>query len=164
MVNIKLHGVFENHIKLDWNLNILTVAEAFEAIEANTGKLISTLGILEEYISNFIIYVDGKIMPPEYINSPILKSNSKIEVIPLIMGSDFGISLLILAISIGIQFLITKLLTPKSPVDIKTNSRLFSSYENVTKRNVPIPIGYGRLKIGSIVVSNDLTNINEIAS
>ena len=80
------------------------------------------------------------------------------------MGSDFGISLLILAISIGIQFLITKLLTPKSPIDIKTNSRLFSSYENVTKRNVPIPIGYGRLKIGSVVISNNITNINKIAS
>jgi predicted phage tail protein len=163
MVNVKLHGIFENYMKLDWNFNISTVAEAFEAIEANTNCLIKTLGLLEEYISNFIVYVDGKIMPPEYINSPILKNNSKIEVVPLIMGSDFGISLLILAISIGIQFLITKLLTPKSPIDIKTTSKIFSSYENVTKRNVPIPIGYGRLKIGSVVISNDVTNINEIA-
>ena len=40
--------------------------------------------------------------------------------------------------------------------DIKNNSRMFSGYENVTKRNVAIPIGYGRLKIGSIVISNDL--------
>ena len=163
MVNVKLHGIFENYMKLDWNFNISTVAEAFEAIEANTNCLIKTLGLLEEYISNFIVYVDGKIMPPEYINSPILKNNSKIEVVPLIMGSDFGISLLILAISIGIQFLITKLLTPKSPIDIKTTSKIFSSYENITKRNVPIPIGYGRLKIGSVVISNDVTNINEIA-
>jgi hypothetical protein len=53
MVNVKLHGVFENYVKLDWNLNILTVAEAFEAIEANTGQLISTLGILEEYINYY---------------------------------------------------------------------------------------------------------------
>ena len=103
-------------------------------------------------------------MPTEYIDSPIINANSKIEVVPLILGSDFGISLLLLAISIGIQFLITKLLTPKTPADIKSNSRLFSSYENVTKRNVAIPIGYGRLKIGSIVVSNNIENINEIAS
>ena len=48
--------------------------------------------------------------------------------------------------------LITKLLTPKSPIDIKTVSRLFSSYENVSLRNVVIPIGYGRLKIGSIII------------
>lgn len=163
MVHVKLHGVFEEFIKTDWYLNISSVAEAFEAIEANTGNLVKCLGRLEEYLSNFIIYIDGKIMPPEYIDSPILKTNSKIEVVPLILGSDFGISLILLAISIGIQFLITKLLTPKTPADIKSNSRLFSSYENVTKRNIAIPIGYGRLKIGSIVISNNIENINEIA-
>ncbi len=56
----------------------------------------------------------------------------------------------------GIQMLITRLMSPKAPKDIKNNSRMFSGYENVTKRNVAIPIGYGRLKIGSVVVSNDL--------
>lgn len=164
MVHVKLHGIFEEYIKTDWYLNISSVNEAFEAIEANTGVLIKTLGNLETYISNFIIYIDGKIMSPEYIDSPILNNDSKIEVVPLILGSDFGLSLLLLAISIGIQFLITKLLTPKTPVDIKSNSRLFSAYENVTKRNVPIPIGYGRLKIGSLVISNDIDIVNNLAS
>lgn len=168
MVNIKLHGIFENLIKTEWNLNVKTVSEAFDAIEANSGKLIKALGVLEEYISHFLIYVDGKIMSPEYLNSPILNKNSKIEIIPLILGSDFGmtllISLIIMAIATGIQILITKLLSPKTPKDIKNNSKLFSGYENVTKRNVSIPIGYGRLKIGSVVVSNYLYNTNRIAS
>ena len=35
MVNIKLHGVFENFIKTEWNLNVCTILEVFEAIEAN---------------------------------------------------------------------------------------------------------------------------------
>ncbi len=168
MVNVKLHGVFENLIKTEWNFNVKTVSEAFDAIEANSEKLVKTLGILEEYISHFLIYVDGKIMPPEYINSPILNKNSKIEVVPLIIGSDFGItllvSLIIMAIATGIQILITKLLSPKTPKDIKNNSKLFSGYENVAKRNIAIPIGYGRLKIGSVVVSNYLYNTNRIAS
>jgi predicted phage tail protein len=51
-------------------------------------------------------------------------------------------------------------MTPKSPVDVKTNSRLFSNYENVTARNVPVPLGYGRVKVGSIVVSNNLIITN----
>lgn len=167
MVSIKLHGIFESLIKTEWNLNVKTVSEAFEAIEANSGKLTKTLGILEEYISHFLIYVDGKIMSPDYINSPILNKNSKIEVVPLVLGSDFGItllvSLIIMAIATGIQLLITKLLSPKTPKDIKNNSKLFSGYENVTKRNVSIPIGYGRLKVGSVVVSNYLYNTNRIA-
>lgn len=164
MVQIQLHGIFEEYVKTDWKLNVLSVSEAFEAIEANSGLLVKTLGELQTYISNFLIYVDGKILPPEYFESPILTRSSKIEVVPLILGSDFGISLILLAISIGIQFLITKLLTPKTPADIKSNSRLFSAYENVTKRNIPIPIGYGRLKIGSIVITNDVENLNKISS
>lgn len=167
MVNIKLHGIFENLIKSEWTLNVKTVSEAFDAIEANSGKLLKTLGILEEYISHFLIYVDGKIMPPDYLNSPVLSKNSKIEIVPLILGSDFGITLLIslivMAVATGIQILVTKLLSPKAPKDIKNNSKLFSNYENVTKRNVSIPIGYGRLKIGTVVVSNFLYNLNKNA-
>ena len=169
MVNIKLHGIFENLVKTEWNLNVKTVSEAFDAIEANSGKLIKALGILEEYISHFLIYVDGKIMAPDYLNSPILNKNSKIEVVPLVLGTAFVIddilvALIIMAIATGIQILVTKLLSPKTPKDIKNNSKLFSGYENVTKRNVSIPIGYGRLKIGSVVVSNYLYNTNRIAS
>jgi predicted phage tail protein len=158
MVNVKLHGVFENFIETNWSLNVKSIIEVFQAIEANTGKLISTLGNINEYISYFIIYVDDKIVAPEYLNSPILKRNSKVEVIPLILGSaeQIIIGLILLAISTGIQMLITKLLTPESPTDIKTVSRLFSGYENVSLRNVSIPIGYGRLKIGSIVIANDI--------
>jgi predicted phage tail protein len=169
MVNIKLHGIFENLVKTEWNLNVKTVSEAFDAIEANSGKLIKALGILEEYISHFLIYVDGKIMAPDYLNSPILNKNSKIEVVPLVLGTAFVIddilvALIIMAIATGIQILVTKLLSPKTPKDIKNNSKLFSGYENVAKRNVSIPIGYGRLKAGSVVVSNYLYNTNRIAS
>lgn len=160
MVNVKLHGVFENFIQTEWNLNVLSILEIFEAIEANSNKLVSTLGILNEYITHFIIYVDGNVVPPEYINSPILNKKSKVEIVPLILGAaELVIGLILLAISTGIQMLITKLLTPKSPTDIKTVSRLFSNYENVSLRNVAIPIGYGRLRIGSIVVANNINFI-----
>jgi len=169
MINVKLHGIFEQFVKTEWNLNVRTVFEAFEAIEANSGKLLETLGSFQDYLTHFIIYVDDKPMSVEYLNSPILKKDSRIEVVPLILGSAFGIddfliALLLIAISTGIQLLITKLMSPKAPKDVKNNSRLFSGYENVTKRNVPVPIGYGRLKIGSVVVSNGLTLINKISN
>jgi predicted phage tail protein len=166
MVNIKLHGIFESYVKTEWHLNVKTVFEAFEAIEANSGKLLEALGNFQEYLTHFIIYVDDKPVSHEYFNSPILKKDSKIEVVPLILGSTLGIDILIaillIAISTGISMLITSLMTPKAPKDIKNNSRLFSGYENVTKRNVSIPIGYGRLKIGSIVIANDIVLTNKI--
>lgn len=158
MVTIKLHGIFEEFVKTDWLLNVKTVGEAFEAIEANSNKMLTALGNMQEYLTHFIIYVDDKIMPPEYLNSPILNKNSKIEVVPLMIGAlvDWVVYLIIMLIAMGIQMLVTRLMSPKAAKDIKNNSRMFSGYENVTKRNVAIPIGYGRLKIGSIVISNDL--------
>lgn len=166
MVNVKLHGIFEEYVKTEWRLNVQTVSEIFEAIEANSGKLLEALGNFQEYLTHFIIYVDDKPVPVEYINSPILKKDSKVEIVPLILSADFGISfligLLLIAISTGIQMLVTSLMTPKAPKDIKNNSRIFSGYENVTKRNVAIPVGYGRLKIGSILIANDLNLTNKI--
>ena len=158
MATIKLNGVFENFIETEWDLNVLSILEMFEAIEANSNKLISTLGVLGEYITHFVVYLDGEIVPPEYINSPILKKDSKIEVVPLIFGSGTLImGIILMVVSMGIQMLITKMLTPKSPTDVKTVSRLFSGYENVSMRNVVIPIGYGRVKISSIIISNDVS-------
>jgi len=166
MVNVKLHGIFEEYVKTEWQLNVKTVSEIFEAIEANSGKLLEALGNFQEYLTHFIIYVDDKPVPVEYITSPILKKDSKVEIVPLVLAADFGISfligLLLIAIGTGIQMLVTSLMTPKAPKDIKNNSRLFSGYENVSKRNVAIPVGYGRLKIGSIVVANDVNLTNKI--
>ncbi|NDB56680.1 hypothetical protein EB155_13550 [archaeon] len=167
MVNIKLHGIFENYVKTEWFLDVKTVLEAFEAIEANSGKLLEALGNFQEYLTHFVIYVDDKPVSHEYFNSPILKKDSKVEVLPIILSAAFGfddilIALLLIAISTGIQMLVTSLMTPKAPKDIKNNSRIFSAYENVTKRNVAIPIGYGRLKLGSILVANDINLVNRI--
>ena len=63
-------------------------------------------------------------------------------------------TVLVSAISFGISFLISKLLTPKDPKQIKTSSYILGSKANVAARNTPIPLGYGKLRIGSYVVSS----------
>jgi len=67
------------------------------------------------------------------------------------------------AISIGISLLISKLLSPKQPNQIKTSSYIFKAEENRVSRNTPIALNYGRLKIGSNVINflnlnSDLTS------
>ena len=57
-------------------------------------------------------------------------------------------------ISFGISFLINKLLSPKNPKQVQTSSYIFSSKENVANRNTPIPVSYGRLRIGTHVISS----------
>jgi predicted phage tail protein len=159
MVNIKLHGIFEKYIKTDWKLNVKTVLEAFRAIEANTNRFVNSLISISDISSHFLIYVDDKLIAREYLNSPILKKNSKIEVVPVISGSgpvSIITAIIVILISTAVSYLVTKLLTPKAPQDRKNVSSLFSGYENVVSRGVAIPFGYGRLRLGSIVIGNDV--------
>ncbi len=81
------------------------------------------------------------------------------------------------AISFGIQALLTK--PPKenaasasaSTVSATSKSFLFTNKENVKQQGNPVPIGYGRLRIGSAVVQetiksypNSLSTFNEFVS
>lgn len=159
MVNIKLHGIFEKYIKTDWKLNVKTVLEAFRAIEANTNKFVNGLISISDISSHFLIYVDDKLISREYLDSPILKKDSKIEVVPVISGSDVSYiiyAIVVILISTAVSYLVTKLLTPKAPQDRRNVSSLFSGYENVVSRGVAIPFGYGRLRVGSVVIANDV--------
>ena len=63
-------------------------------------------------------------------------------------------------ISFGISFLVNKLLSPKDPKQVKTSSYIFSSKDNVTNRNTPVPVSYGRLRIGSHVISSITLNFD----
>ena len=95
MVNIKLHGIFESYVKTEWHLNVKTVFEAFEAIEANSGKLLEALGNFQEYLTHFIIYVDDKPVSHEYFNSPILKKDSNLDINGLLFDISKILRLLI---------------------------------------------------------------------
>ena len=63
-------------------------------------------------------------------------------------------------ISFGISFLVNKLLSPKDPKQVKTSSYIFSSKDNTANRNTPIPVSYGRLRIGSHVISTVSLNFD----
>ena len=45
-------------------------------------------------------------------------------------------------------------MSPKSPRDVKTNSTILGQLRNVSSRNIVVPIGYGRLRLGSALISN----------
>ncbi len=71
-----------------------------------------------------------------------------------------GKFILFLAISIGISYLISMLLKPGDPKQIKTSSFIFSGKDNVAARNTPVQLGYGRLKVGTNVINAVLFNFD----
>ena len=155
MINIILHGVLGKKLGKNWRLNVDSVYEIFEAVEANNQKINKYFSDFKKFVTHFIVYVDGKILPCHLLKSRILENGNKVEIIPIVQGGGTaliitGIIMMVLSIVLSI------ILSPKVPKDVKTNSSIMGSINNVLNRNAPVPLGYGRLRVGSLVISNDI--------
>ena len=156
MIDITLHGILGKKLGKNWRLNVDSVYEIFEAVEANNQKINKYFSDFQKFVTHFIVYVNGKILPPHLLKSKMLENENKVEIVPIIQGGlaatlvVIGIILMILSIVLSI------ILSPKVPKDVKTNSSILGGINNVLNRNAPVPLGYGRLKIGSLVISNDI--------
>ena len=156
MINIILEGVLGKTLGNSWNLNVNSVLEVFEAIEANTNRITKFYKDLEKTMTHFVVYIDDKIMPPHLLNSKILNSGSTVKILPIIQGSEPTTMIIIGLTLIALSFVLAVVLSPKQPKDVKTNSTIIGGIRNVLNRNIAVPIGYGRLRIGSAVISNDI--------
>lgn len=89
---------------------------------------------------------------------------STIEIVPCISGADpvtLLVSLVTNLIVTGIQYL----LFPQEQLEgrtieaaIKGQSYIFSTPDNLARQGQPLPLGYGRLRVGSQIVSSYITN------
>ena len=154
MISITLEGYLGKKLGKSWNLNVRSVVEIFEAIEANTNKITRFHRDLQKFVTHFVVYINGKLMPAHLLNSKILNSGDVLRVVPVIQGGF--IWLIIGIVLIVLSMVLAVVLSPKAPKDVKTNSTILGGIRNVTNRNIPVPIGYGRLRIASAVISNDI--------
>jgi predicted phage tail protein len=157
MVNITLRGILGKKFGEKWNLHVSSVLEIFEAIEANTSKVSYYFRNVTKFSTHFFVIVDGKMIPSYLLNSKMLKSGSKVEIVPVVQGGVAAVLFVIGVILTVLSIIITKMLSPKSPRDVKTSSTVLGQIRNVTKQNIVVPIGYGRLRVGSAVISNSLS-------
>ena len=71
MINIVLHGVLGKKLGRTWLLDVDSVHEIFEAVEANSQKINKYFSDFKKFVSHFVVYVDGKILPPYLLKSKI---------------------------------------------------------------------------------------------
>ena len=160
MVTINLHGFLGKKLGCNWNLEVDSIIEIFEAIEANKRCMNKYFNNFNKIFTHFIVYVDGKILPSHLLKSKILKPNSVVEIIPVIQGGWFVALIIVGVVLIVLSIVLAMILSPKEPKDVKTNSAIMSSVRNVLNRNIPVPLGYGRFRVGSAVISNDIKVLN----
>tara|TARA_A100000171_G_scaffold1430_1_gene1621 strand:+ start:4923 stop:5603 length:681 start_codon:yes stop_codon:yes gene_type:complete len=94
------------------------------------------------------------------------KEIKKIEIIPAICGKDpitaFFVNLAVNLLVSGIMYLLTPMPEIKGKditAPVKAQSFLFSNKLNTASQGTTVPLGYGRLRVGSKVIEVKLENI-----
>ena len=157
--------------------NIDSFDELLSCISANFDNFGKEVNKLREKFDGLLIIVDGFIVDNGAVLNQKIRNAKVIELVPVLSLAAFASSTILFTsitattvagkigvflvntiimsvISFGISFLINKLLSPKNPKQVQTSSYIFSSKENVANRNTPIPVSYGRLRIGTHVISS----------
>lgn len=156
-----------------------SIDDVIKCLIVNFPKLSNKLKKHINIFDSILILIDDKIVTDMGEINNYIKNCNKIELIPVQIFSAFvtsttaaivaaatatGISaaaiaftvnlILISVLTFGISFLVSKLLAPKDPKQVKTSSYILSSKTNIAARNTPISIGYGKLRVASSVVSS----------
>jgi predicted phage tail protein len=181
MTQVILHGILAKEFRKSFSLAVKRPKEVFDAISCAHSNFRNRIVELSNQGVHFILLVDGKKMTSMEELSTIL-NNQKIDIVPLICGHGIaaiiplvvkGIaavgafaaqnalltSLVVSAAMMGVQMMLSpkpKMERPESVVNGAKQSFLFSSKANVAEQGIPVPVGYGRLRVGSAVIQSTI--------
>ena len=160
MKNVYLHGELGSTLGKRWELEVDSVQEALWAIEANTGKLTKFLSENQDKFQHYTFLVDDKTLERQTeLESSLPRKSRNIHIMPQISGSELVTIITAIVTAVATGLIMQALFKPPKPKEEKeTKSYLFSGPVNTAAQGVPIPIGYGRLRVGSTVISASLRN------
>ena len=180
MKKIILHGLLKKMFCDSFFVKANALKDIFKCMAANTRDYSVKMNKLVKKEYGLALVIDGVLYHENETElDNFIKLASEIEIF-ICSGFNFWVSLtlaiataikkltlvavakfiLFLAISIGISYLISMLLKPGDPKQIKTSSFIFSGKDNVAARNTPVQLGYGRLKVGTNVINAVLFNFD----
>ena len=182
MKQIILHGLLKKVVCPSFKVRVNSFEELIYCMSANFANFNKKRDLIHKELEGLAVVVDGVLVENLVFLDERIKNGQKIELIPVAKFSLFilagttlaatiGVTgataafvvntLFVVAVSIGISMLVSKIMTPKDPKQVKTSSYIFSSKDNIAARNTPIPINYGRLRIGSSVISSLVYNFDK---
>lgn len=183
MVNVILEGNLGKKVGKEWKLNVRTAVEAIKAIQANCDGFLAEIA---ERKNKYIFVIDGT---PYYDWAALYtKIKKTLKLIPVLVGgaviipalaytvvaistaltiSTFAATLILIAgialVAYGVYSLVTYLMTPDKPgdpSDYATSSFIFGGAENVESQGGAIPVGYGRMLLGSKIITANDTSVD----
>ena len=183
MKQVILHGLLKKIACPSFKASVDSFDELISCISANFDNFAAKIHNLKTKFDGLLIVVDGCVVDNGTVLNQKIRNARIIELVPVLSLAAFASSTILFTsitattiagkigiflvnviimsvISFGISFLVNKLLSPKDPKQVKTSSYIFSSKENTANRNTPIPVSYGRLRIGSHVISTVSLNFD----
>ena len=175
MKKVYLHGSLGERFGKEWTLNVHSASDAFSAINANVDGFVEYLSrrardgvgytITTKNINE--IKPDGNCFKHFVTrnNLDMNLSSEEIHIAPIAQGgmgffaalgikTFFGKMLFVMAATMVIQGILNSLFKPPKRDDPTTSkSYLFQGAQNRQQQGIPVPLGYGRLRVGSAVVS-----------
>jgi predicted phage tail protein len=176
MTSINLHGILAREYGDTMIMKIRKPKEVFNAIDANKPNFIKRILNLSSEGIHYNIVVDGKNIK-ELSELEVKKEVERIDIVPSIVGSGkvggaimivigvammvtgFGAPIGAMLIGMGVQMMMApkpETVKPESNLNGTKESFLFSSKANVTQQGIPVPVGYGRLRVGSAIIQTTM--------
>jgi predicted phage tail protein len=163
MTEVHLHGILGKKYGKFHKFVIKEPKDLLRAFEANyenfgkdvkdllNKKIVYTIVADNCWLKNQNIFFEKKI--------------KKIDFMPVIIGSGLGTAIAIVSLVVSIAFAVysyiqaSKQQYPSIPGAEATSSAsnkslAFSNRENITEQGNPVPLAYGRLRVGSYVIQN----------
>ena len=161
--NIYLHGKLGEEFGSVWNLDVDSIAEAAHAINVNTdGKFgVATRDMLVEVVRG------DELEYGEKIDKSLISFNYKsgdFHIVPAVQGSGYGYVIVMAAILIAgaIYAFTSQTPMPEDNFESDKAGYQFSGLRTTDTQGSPIPLIYGEVYTGSIVISQGI-KIEEVA-
>jgi predicted phage tail protein len=162
MVEVYLHGIFEEKFRSKYEFELESVSDVLKAIDAVESNFMTFLARNFDQME-FSMLVDGKVASLEDANKKDMK---RIDILPAAKGAFLFTFIVGLVVSIGVSVIMAANSVQAPTMDnastqsAKTSSYSFRGETNVESQGKPVPLGYGRLRVGSNVIGNQTWNRN----
>ena len=166
MTEVKLHGLLGKEFGSVFKVRISKPSEVLGFLEANKPGFRKKLRSMSLQGMHYTIIVDGKkISDTKELN--FKKNPKKIDLVPIIVGSGpiqaiiitiIVIAALVFVVLYAVNSGVRKQPKLESSTRALAESFYVSNKANLTQQGTPVPVGYGRLLVGTNVIESTEKN------
>jgi len=161
MTTVRLHGILGKEYGKSFSMDLSRPRDVVRAIDASRDGFRRRMVDLQKSGLNYDILVNRKrVGSQEFLSS---KNPSEIDIVPLISGRGELAMFIFMVITTVVQY---ALMDPgvieggEATVAAGAESLIFQGgAANVSSQGDPLPIGYGRLVVGSNIIQSSIKSI-----